>query len=222
MQRFFGVSLLLTAFLLMSAPAPALGSKLASRSEPDRATERSELLLLWYDAEDLLPSGFEAMAKAFERLFRPIGAQVTIERASGVENADQGDAVRVIAVSRVPASWGLGLDVLAVAPNPSVRQKSVYVILPRVRHELRHLAETAPNVDLLRQRTEMTRALSRLIAHEVVHAVAPAHPHAASGLMRARQPRSFLLRQKMKMDPACVAAFEVGLASRALALRSGP
>lgn len=175
-----------------------------------------QLRLLWYDPEGLLPHGFDAVASNFERLFREVGTKINLERATGIEHESDRHAVRVVAVSRVPSAWALGLDVLAVAPNPSVNQKSVYVILPRVRRELRHTARTNSSTDLLLRRTEMTRALSRLIAHELVHAVAPDHPHATVGLMRARQPRSFLLKQRMRLDPGCVAAFERGLANRAL------
>ncbi len=200
--------LVLTSLTLLGTPATAFAELKVSSSEPD-------LRLLWYDPEKLLPHGFAAVASNFERLFREVGVTITLEQATGIEHGDERQAVRVIAVSRTPSSWELGPDVLAVAPDPSVHQRSVYVILPRVRRELRHTETSAANIDLLRHRTEMSRALSRLIAHELVHAVAPAHPHAASGLMRDRQPRSFLLKQKMRMDPKCVGAFKAGLADKA-------
>lgn len=187
----------------MTAPLPAVAL------EPD-------LRLLWYDPENLLPHGFETVARNFERQFSQVGTNVKLERATGVETSAQRQSVRVIAVSRVPSAWQLGPDVLAMAPDPSVNQKSVYVILPRVQRELRHTSRSVLDSDLLQQRTEMNRALPRLIAHELVHAVAPDHPHAKTGLMRARQPRPFLLRQKMRMDPGCVAAFKRGLARRKL------
>ncbi len=178
-----------------------------------------DLRLLWYDPENLLPQGFNAISRNFETMFREVGAAVTLERATGIEGSSERSALRVIAVSRIPSAWKLGSDVLAVAPDPSVRQKSVYVIVPRVRRELGHTGRRGAGTDLLQRQVELGRALPRLIAHELVHAVAPAHPHAKSGLMRARQGRSFLLRQKMHMDPACIEAFRQGLASRARASR---
>jgi hypothetical protein len=56
-------------------------------------------------------------------------------------------------------------------------------------------------------------SLARIIAHEVVHAVAPAHPHAAAGLMHGQQKRAALLNEGMAIDPVCAAAFRAGLDS---------
>jgi hypothetical protein len=59
---------------------------------------------------------------------------------------------------------------------------------------------------------EVARALARVAAHEIVHAIAPDVPHAAHGLMRHSLDRSFLVGSRATIDPRCAAAFRARLA----------
>jgi hypothetical protein len=49
-------------------------------------------------------------------------------------------------------------------------------------------------------KAELARALARVVAHEVFHVVAPAVPHASSGLMSGRLGRAELLRRESRID----------------------
>ena len=55
---------------------------------------------------------------------------------------------------------------------------------------------------------------ARVVAHEVIHAIAPDEPHARNGLMRHAMNRTFLLSDKAPLDGRCARAFLAGLAAR--------
>jgi len=57
------------------------------------------------------------------------------------------------------------------------------------------------------QASELGVALSRVVAHEVIHAIAPDEPHAASGLMHHSMDRSFLVRGRARIDEDCARTF---------------
>ena len=46
----------------------------------------------------------------------------------------------------------------------------------------------------------LARAMARVLAHELVHVVAPERGHAASGLMARQLTRHLLLRRKIELD----------------------
>ena len=54
-----------------------------------------------------------------------------------------------------------------------------------------------------RERDELGLALARVVAHEVVHAIVPDEPHAASGLMHHSMDRRFLLGVRAPIDEGC-------------------
>jgi len=59
---------------------------------------------------------------------------------------------------------------------------------------------------------ELARAYSRVLAHEVIHAVANDMRHAESGIMAPAQNRRTLLSAAAEVDDASTAAFLAGLA----------
>jgi hypothetical protein len=64
----------------------------------------------------------------------------------------------------------------------------------------------------LPQRHEFGRALGRVVAHELVHAIAPARPHVKGGLMAAQMGRALLLDPHIAIDGATSEAFRTALA----------
>jgi hypothetical protein len=74
-----------------------------------------------------------------------------------------------------------------------------------------------PSLDrLLRpeQASRIGRAIGRIVAHEVIHAVAPGLEHARSGLMAARLDRDDLLANRLDVDAATIRALRLALAFR--------
>ena len=63
-----------------------------------------------------------------------------------------------------------------------------------------------------REQEEIARALGRVVAHELVHAVAPDIPHSRTGLMADTMGRSLLLQRTLSLAPAEQAALRAGVA----------
>jgi hypothetical protein len=62
------------------------------------------------------------------------------------------------------------------------------------------------------EKRNVSHTLSRVVVHEIIHAVAPELPHAEKGLTSPKLTRRFLLVEKAKIDPRWVAVFRQGLA----------
>jgi hypothetical protein len=62
------------------------------------------------------------------------------------------------------------------------------------------------------EQADLSLAIARVVAHEVVHAVAPREPHTARGLMHGNLDRVFLTGREAIVDPGCAEAFLKGLA----------
>jgi hypothetical protein len=57
------------------------------------------------------------------------------------------------------------------------------------------------------QRQQVATALGRVVAHEVVHAIAPELPHAARGLLSATLTASQLVHQRLRLDADSAGGF---------------
>ena len=91
--------------------------------------------------------------------------------------------------------------------------RAIWVFLRSVRWTLGHDLGRRGRASRADSR-ELALALARVVAHEVVHAIAPDEPHSHRGLMSHSLNRSFLLGKGAPLDPQCAAAFLVRLAAR--------
>ena len=141
-----------------------------------------------------------------ERLLRMMGVEATWRRGDARELARQGE-VRVILLDR-PAWRELGVPVLGATPPNFAVAPFVWVHLPCISSVIGLGPGRAGGwLDPPDART-LAIAVGRVIAHEVVHAVAPSVTH-GTGLMAASLGRRQLTAAKVTFDP------EVGLAVRA-------
>jgi len=76
--------------------------------------------------------------------------------------------------------------------------RTLWVMLPNVE---RTASGRPSSADRWLPRDELARAIARVIAHEIVHLLAPAVPHAPRGLMCARLGPAELLRARPWLDP---------------------
>ena len=142
---------------------------------------------------------------------KAMGAAIELRAAAPAEQPGE-LRYRVLLMRAPEAHWRLRPDVLAAAPRAEGYQGTIYVFLEQVQRTLGHIA----SLDVLRvsqQQRELVTALARIIAHEVVHVVAPDHPHATSGLMVAQLRRRSLVRRNARVDPACALAYREALAT---------
>jgi hypothetical protein len=188
------------------AARPIVPSPVAAPLAPSSA-----LRLVWMDPAGV-GVGTETTARDEARsLLRKMGATVSWRRGSAGEGARPGE-VRVILLDRSTDSSGK--MVLGATPSRFEGPPFIWVHVPSVRAVIgldpRGTAFTTPPP----ASRALAIALGRVVAHELVHALAPSVPH-GTGLM------SPALTYRQLTAPSIPFESEVGLALQA-ALRGDP
>ncbi len=169
------------------------------------APERTPTLtLVWHDSAHVFPAvGLGRLGDEIEALFRENGLSVTFRAASEHENLRKIPQPRVNAIVLPGEDRRLGLppNAMAAAFGERGEKYSILVFYPGVRRTLgHHDSQTSP-----RHVAELSRALARIVAHEVVHVLAPDRGHADSGLMSGKLTREELLAEAIDLDGASLA-----------------
>jgi hypothetical protein len=182
------------------------------RSDSPRA---ADLALVWYDPSGALPDGFPALAAEVAAIFRRLGVEASW-REGGVYGEAPIPEVPVILLGRQPAAARRSERVLGLVVPAQEPLRAVWVFQDNVRLALGlGTGSLGPrDVDAL------GRALGRVVAHEVIHAIAPEAPHASAGLMRHALSPDFLLRRRADVDSRCASAFKTRLAAGGLQARA--
>jgi hypothetical protein len=168
----------------------------------------ADLSLVWYDPSGALADGFPALADEARSIFRSLGVEASW-RVGGAYGGAAIPEVPVILLVHDPMKRRRPERVLGLVVPDQEPQRAVWVFLENLRLTLGSPASLDPRgVDAL------GRALGRVVAHEVVHAIAPDAPHAGDGLMRHALSRNFLLGPKAAVDARCASAFVARLAAQ--------
>lgn len=161
--------------------------------------EEPTLTLVWHDSSHLFPpSGLALLAEEMETLFRQNGLSVRFHAAA--ENEDlrgiPEPRVNAVVIPGEDRRFGLPRNTMAAALGERGESYSIFVFYPGVRRTLGyHETRTSP-----RQIAELSRALARVVAHEVIHVLAPERGHAESGLMSGKLTREKLLADGIELD----------------------
>jgi hypothetical protein len=164
----------------------------------------AKLVVNWLDPERLLPVGFEITKAEVAQLFHSTGIEIIWERDSSPSTKRTPGELTVILRSKEPPEWGTGDPVMrdrimgAVEPGSPV----IWVCLSNVTRTLGR-SRTPMNGTI-----GLARALGRVVAHELIHTLLPAHSHTSEGLMKARWTRSYLRRPEVRLDEDCVRALQ--------------
>jgi hypothetical protein len=170
--------------------------------------------LVWLDPAGVA-LGTEAVVRPeVLRLLRQMGVEATWRRGEPQELARTGE-LRVIFLNRASPSRHAG-PVLGATPPSFQGERFVWVHVPSVRVAAGVSTQrTGPSLDIHSAR-RLGIALARVIAHEAVHALAPALPH-GTGLMSARLDRSMLTGASIAIDPLVGLSVRAALAGARLA-----
>jgi hypothetical protein len=208
-----------------SASLPGLAS--ANAAGPAPLARRAPLRLAWLDPTDAAgPSGPAARDEA-GRVFKALGLAVAWRRSSA-EEPPRDDEIRVILIDRMAVN-ARRANVLGSTPEHFDGPPFVWIHVPGVRQALDIPAGRGASLELAAIHALGT-ALGRVIAHEVVHALAPAVPH-GEGLMKKSLTRGDLCASRLPVTPELVALVHDALAAPAaparlegglLASESGP
>lgn len=209
MSRTLGVAVLAVANV---AGAPARAEEAALRDPPP------VLRLSWTDPSRAVV-GLEVFVRGeATSLIEAMGVRVRWRRAASDELA-RADEVRVIFLDR-PAIRDGGVLVLGATPPRFAVGPHVWIHVPAVRAMLGVPAGRTLSVVGAPERRALGIALGRVVAHEVVHAVAPGVPH-GRGLMSAALVTRALTAASMAADPDVGGAVQAALRGEAPRLAPG-
>lgn len=185
----------------MDTPAAILVFLLAgAEGTPPAATH-----LVWRDLAGL-PAALSAAARAeVVRLYAPAGVRV-----EWVDLGAPGPRPLPVFVMDADAeAMRVGRDVMGVS-RP--RGDAAWIVYPTL---LRTLGITRERAHRRGGDSLVGRALGRVVAHEVVHALALPHAHAERGLMRARLGRRALIAREIEWDDTTRRALVAGVLAAA-------
>ncbi len=168
------------------------------------------IVLVWQDGNKLLSSGRDAVGREVVKLFESIGVEV--EWADGSKpDMESGVSVRVV-LAGDPTYWRQARNTMGIVFDGHGPQSSAYIFFHSVVRILGWKPESIAGRMLdPRKQMALTRALARVIAHEVFHAVAPALPHGPQGLTQAKLDRTFLLSSGVDIHPYSASVFRFEL-----------
>lgn len=184
------------------APAPSLPTSPAVRPPA--------LRLLWFDPTGVLPArSLEFAGQEVRNIFRALG--VGVEVAPAGPDATYGDGpvleVPVIVLREDPVRERRMQRVMGLVVRDQRPTRAVWAFLEHIRGALGAppLTRSLP-VSSLEERG-VGVALGRVVAHEVIHAIAPEEPHARNGLMNRSLDKAFLVGRRADLDVRCAQAF---------------
>ncbi len=152
--------------------------------------------LAWVDPMHALPDAVSEVAQEVARVFAPVGLAVTWHSAGAGEEtaADVVHAILLDADRGTSHGWAMGWT----HRRPSAT-RTVWLLLPNIKRAIGLDPTQVRPLTGLDARL-LARAVGRVVAHEVVHALAPGVSHASHGLMSDRLKRSALVAPRLALD----------------------
>ena len=169
--------------------------------------ELPALALGWFDGFLLCPAMKSAVQEEVTRIFASIGVSAHWEDEPNVRAKSPSEIrINVVLIRQHPTDWGLKPDTLGIVMGRSA-PNTAYAFVSRAFRVVGHVAEKPHQCPGPKARHQVSRVLARVIAHEIFHNVAPAHPHATDGLMHGHMDRNRLLARELGLDAGCARAF---------------
>jgi hypothetical protein len=181
----------------------------------DRIKGGRRLLMVWHDAHGLAPGGtFRGMVREVERVFGPLALDIEWMKAELEEPAldERTVLLRIVLMPSEPSGsdWGLEEDVMGAVLPGDGRSRSLYVFYKNLTRAVK-IDDHPDRLPDIRELRGLARALGRVVAHEMVHAVAPSQRHSSRGLMREGFGYSFLIKDEVALDDRLKKEFLSGI-----------
>jgi hypothetical protein len=192
-------------------------TRASSREAPRRAAPR--LRLVWIDVLGLAPYAFENAALETSAILADAGVAAAW-RLGDASTVTTGDELKVVLMAGVANGARLPEHVMGGTLG-GAQSHTTWIYLSNVIWAL-GLHDKGPRRLSLQEEAQVARALGRVVAHEIVHAVAPDVTHRAGGLMAERLGRSFLIQARAFLAPATQKAFRAGVEGFAAAVEPAP
>jgi hypothetical protein len=172
-----------------------------------KAAESPQLFLIWNDAYKLLPISCEGIGEEVTEIFEALGIRVSWTKAGQREVTDTvAVQVRVILMPKLSSKWSLPEHTMGVVIGEKVPRESVFISYSGVLRTM-GFEPTPDRKRSPKERAELTRALGRVIAHELAHAIVPERDHDSDGLLAANLKRSHLKKSSLRFADDTASAF---------------
>jgi hypothetical protein len=170
----------------------------------------TQIKLVWQDGNKLLSSGRDQVGREVVRLFESVGVKVDWVHRSNPDEESQ-ISIRVV-LAGDPTYWRQAPNAMGIVFDGHGPQSSVYIFFHSIVRTLGWRPKSLAGRMLdPRKQAALSRALAKVIAHEVFHAVAPSLPHGPAGLTQAQLDRSFLLSPCAEVHPYSASVFRLEL-----------
>lgn len=201
------------ALLASAGPLPAADVSRSAPPPPAAGFQApAPVTLVWFDVQDQLPKGgFAEMASEVHSIFGEIGVEVGWRAARPGDSYGDGSAreIAAIALAEDPSAARRAIPILGLVVRDQQPTRAFWTFVGNLKRALgidAHAGyELSPG-----EATLLARALGRVVAHEVVHAVAPDHPHGA-GLMNHSLSRAMLLGPRRPLGDQCAQSVQAAL-----------
>jgi hypothetical protein len=195
----------LTALFALSLNSMGTASSVTGLAHPNE--NPAHLTLAWRDGHELFPYDLRIMTREVESLFEAWGVRIDWELDD--ESISKFEpALNVVLLPSEPSGpgWRIEASAMGAFLHETGAERTVYIFFPNVMRAIR-LDPQIERILSLRERRDLSRALARVVAHEVIHAIAPSLPHSSKGLMSASLDSTFLTKRKVLVDARSGDAF---------------
>ncbi len=201
---------------------------------PSQAQDRApDLTIRWVDSYGLFDVGSETLAAQVRASFERLGARLLWKDDPTLASTREGREFVVYLRPSEPGKLGFPVQTMGVVFGVDGHLNNIWIFFPTIvravdpRKQPRKVggstrrgpAFETPELERLKklawlERDRVARAMSSVVVHEVIHAVAPeTAEHAAEGLMSAKLKEVSLLKLELPVDARAAQAFTGNLAA---------
>jgi hypothetical protein len=194
---------------ILAVSAGVAGAEAAGPPPPPASFgPNHELELFWSDHYGLLQRklpvwGRDLLQRHVEQIFQDVGVSVRwLSESPDNERTSGSLSVRIVLMPSTGTAWRLPGNAMGAVMDKRVLTRTLYVFFPNVLHSVGEPAASKSMLRDPRRVRDFSRALARVVTHEVVHAIDPEIPHAeADGIMSAHLTVEMLRRDSLGFAP---------------------
>jgi hypothetical protein len=165
------------------------------------------LQLVWIDVVDSAPFAYPTASREASAILGDAGVESTWVLGDSTTVTTENE-LKVVLMSGAANGARLPERVMG-GTRKGQQSRTTWIYLSNVLWAL-DLAGRTPSELTTLEKEEVARALGRVVAHEIVHAVAPDLPHSSRGLMSGKLGRNFLIQSKVTLQPVERSALRSG------------
>jgi hypothetical protein len=211
------------AFLVVLGATPLRGGPLGWGPPPGRAESLpcptavaqprpADLALVWVDVMGAVRLAYPEAAREVVALLERMGVRATIREGHARSVTSEGE-LTVVVLPGLPPGSRLDHRVMGATSRSPQGIRAIWVYAAGVSRTLGLDTRRGPH-RAVAHRKEFGRALGRVVAHELVHALAPGRPHVKGGLMAEHMGRALLLSSDIAIDAGTSEAFRTAVGGR--------